>query len=378
MDATTRVRDNDKSRDSGRGCCSGKHADPGRSRDSGQPVSESNRPGCDGRCSSHGATRDTRACDGDHAPVLSMAPAGSATPPPRIAGHIAGPSDSRFGEHSRISLLGVELDNLTAAQTIDRIVHDVERGVGGWVLTPNLDILRALSGDPKFAELCSTTTLRVADGMPLVWASRLQRTPLVERVAGSDLIWTLTARAAALGMSVYFLGGNPGAAEAAAARLKELNPTLQVVGTDCPPIGFESDPDYVRRMQHKLISAAPDICFVALGHPKQDRLIRQLTGLLPSTWFLGVGISFSFISGEVRRAPAWMRLSGLEWLHRLVQEPRRLGKRYLIHGIPFGFYLLGRAACAGLMGKGPSRPASGQADAEVPAPDLRPIARRSA
>lgn len=250
----------------------------------------------------------------------------------------------------RVRLRGVELDNITASETIDRIVSDLRAGRGGWVLTPNLDILRALSRDPQYALLCSATSLRVADGMPLLWASRLQGTPLVERVAGSDLIWTLTARAAEEGRSVFFLGGNPGAAESAAARLKELNPGLRVVGTECPPIGFEGDGEYNARMRAKLSAAAPDICFVALGLPKQDRLIRSLMPLLPATWFLGVGISFSFVSGEVRRAPRWMRLSGLEWLHRLVQEPRRLGRRYLVHGVPFALGLLAESAAAGLTG----------------------------
>jgi N-acetylglucosaminyldiphosphoundecaprenol N-acetyl-beta-D-mannosaminyltransferase len=255
---------------------------------------------------------------------------------------------SRRASQPIVRLLGVPLDNITAAEAIDRIAGELSEGRGGWVLTPNLDILRVLARDPEYAALCSPTTLRVADGMPLIWASRLQRTPLPERIAGSDLIWTLTARAAQEGRSVFFLGGNPGAADDAVVRLKEQNPTLRVAGTECPPMGFEKSPEYLAGLERRLCSAAPDICYVALGPPKQDRLIRRLMPLLPGTWFLGVGISFSYVSGEVHRAPVWMRRIGLEWVHRLVQEPRRLGKRYLIHGIPFAVCLLGASAIKGL------------------------------
>lgn len=254
-----------------------------------------------------------------------------------------------------VRLLGVPLDNLTAAETIDRIMTDVAAGRGGWVMTPNLDIVRVLASDREYAELCEPATLRVADGMPLIWASRLQRTPLPERVAGSDLIWTLTARAAALGRSVFFLGGNPGAAEAAGARLRELNPSLRIAGAECPPMGFEKDEAYMAGLEQRLAAASPDICFVALGMPKQDRVIRRLLPLMPRTWFLGIGISFSFVSGEVRRAPSWMRAMGLEWVHRLIQEPRRLAKRYLVHGIPFAARLLLASAMAGVRGGGSDR-----------------------
>jgi N-acetylglucosaminyldiphosphoundecaprenol N-acetyl-beta-D-mannosaminyltransferase len=223
---------------------------------------------------------------------------------------------------------------------MDRISSDLAQGRGGWAITPNLDIVRRMVVDPAYRELLSPATLRLADGMPLVWASRVQRTPLKERVAGSDLIWSLSARAAEEGRSIYFLGGNPGAAAAAAAKLKELHPALIVAGIDCPPIGFESDERYMSGLRERLIAAAPDICFVALGAPKQDRVIRGLFPLLPRTWFLGIGISFSFVAGEVKRAPRWMRAAGLEWAHRMAQEPRRLARRYLLEGVPFAARLM--------------------------------------
>jgi N-acetylglucosaminyldiphosphoundecaprenol N-acetyl-beta-D-mannosaminyltransferase len=240
----------------------------------------------------------------------------------------------------QVRLLGIPLDNLTAEETLDRIFTDLQDGRGGWVVTPNLDILRQLVRNQEFRQITATATLRVPDGMPLIWASRFQGTPLKARVAGSDLIWSICARAAREGRSVFFLGGNPGAAELASVKLSELSPGLRIAGIECPPLGFEKDPSYMAGLRERLTATRPDVCLVALSTPKQDRLIRDLLPLLPATWFLGIGISFSFVAGEVKRAPRWMQRIGAEWLHRLVQEPRRLGKRYLVDGLPFALRLL--------------------------------------
>lgn len=233
-----------------------------------------------------------------------------------------------------IRLRGVPIHQVTQDQAIDHIMASLSAGIGGWVLTPNLDIHRRLCRDAEFSDLCGGATVRLADGMPLIWASRLRGTPLGERVAGSDLMMPLTARAAAEGRSVFLLGGNPGAAEGAARRLLAESPGLRIVGTECPPFGFEADEAYLQGLRAKLLRSAPDIIFVGLGSPKQERLIREFRNLLPRAWFLGVGITLSFVAGEVRRAPVWMRRCGLEWSHRLIQEPRRLGRRYLIDGAP--------------------------------------------
>jgi N-acetylglucosaminyldiphosphoundecaprenol N-acetyl-beta-D-mannosaminyltransferase len=240
----------------------------------------------------------------------------------------------------------VELHRLTASETIDRIMSELEAGRGGWVVTPNLTILHRLVHDPAYANLCAQATLRVADGMPLIWASRLQGTPLPERVAGSDLIWTLSERAAPAGKSVFLLGGSPGTADQAADRLRSRFPGLMVAGIECPPFGFENDAAYMSGMIDRVVRAAPDICYVGLVSAKQDPLICRLRPLLPRTWFLGIGVSFSFVSGTIVRAPRWARAVGLEWLFRLLQELRRLGRRYLIEGVPFAARLMVQSALA--------------------------------
>ncbi len=248
----------------------------------------------------------------------------------------------------RITLLGVALDRVTAAEACDRIDAALAEGRGGWVVTPNLDILRRLVREPAFAALCADAELRLADGMPLVWASRLRGTPLPERVAGSDFVDTLCARAARSGRRVFLLGGNPGAAERAAARLRERHADLVIAGTLCPPFGFEHNAAEMAGIRRALGEARPQIVFVGLGSPKQEHLIRDLRAEFTGAWFLGVGITFSFIAGDVSRAPRWMRRVGLEWAHRLAQEPRRLARRYLVHGIPFGARLLIASAWDGV------------------------------
>jgi len=244
--------------------------------------------------------------------------------------------------------MNFDLDAVTMDGAIEHIAHAVSRGEGGWALTPNLDILRQITQNAEARVLADQTTLRLADGMPLVWASKLKRTPLPERVAGSDLLAPLCARAAREGWAVYFLGGNPGAAEDAARILRERNPALNVVGIQCPPMGFENEPSILAAIQQSLRATIPVLVFVALGSLKQERLIEKLRPVLPQAWYFGIGISFSFISGEVGRAPPWMRATGLEWVHRMIQEPRRLAGRYLRHGLPFAVRLLCRSALEGV------------------------------
>ena len=243
-----------------------------------------------------------------------------------------------------VVLCGVRLHAITEGQCVAHIADCLEVGRGGWVVTANLDHLRRLVRDTTYAHLCRDATVMVADGMPLIWASRIQGTPLPERVAGSDVISSLSAEAVRRGRSVYLLGGDEGTAEAAALALQQRFAGLKVAGTECPPIGFDNCPDYLTQIEHRLRHARPDIVYVALGSPKQEQLMSRFRELLPGAWWLGVGVSFSFLCGHVRRAPGWVQRAGLEWLHRLGQEPRRLAGRYLVHGIPFCASLLAGAA----------------------------------
>ncbi len=250
----------------------------------------------------------------------------------------------------RVALRGIEIDALSEVQCVDHVMAELAQHRGGWIVTPNLDHLRRLVHQREFRELCAGADLVVADGMPLLWAARLQGTPLPERVAGSNLIWSLSSAAASQRRRIFFLGGDPGTAEAAARILTERFPGLVACGTLCPPPGFERDSAQMSALRAALETARPDLIYVALGSPKQERLIADLRTLLSEAWWLGLGISFSFVSGDVRRAPRWMQRVGLEWTHRLVQEPRRLARRYLVDGLPFAAQLLVGSAWRGLRG----------------------------
>jgi N-acetylglucosaminyldiphosphoundecaprenol N-acetyl-beta-D-mannosaminyltransferase len=236
--------------------------------------------------------------------------------------------------------MGVHLHAITEAETVAHILDALDAGQGGTVVTPNLDHIRRCHQSSDYANLVAGADLVVPDGVPLLWASWIAGRPLPGLVAGSNLVSSLAAGAAIRGRSIFLLGGVEGSASAAADVLMLRFAGLRIVGTWCPPFGFENSEVEVERLTAAVCSAQPDIVYVGLGSPKQERLIRCLRDRLPNAWWLGVGVSFSFLAGDVRRAPKWVQRCGLEWLHRLSREPRRLARRYLIEGLPFGVRLM--------------------------------------
>ena len=244
----------------------------------------------------------------------------------------------------RVDLMGVGLDRLTQAETVARVAAALEDGRGGWIVTPNLDQLRLAEAEPALRELISGADLAVADGMPLVWASRVMGDPLPERVAGSSLIWDLCAAAAAKGRTVLLLGGAGAAGARAATVISARYPGLGGCRHLPLQMGFRpEEPGLVEPVREAVAASGADLVFVGLGFPKQEHLITALRPALPEAWFAGIGISLSFIAGDVRRAPEWVQTLGLEWVHRLAQEPRRLARRYLVHGLPFALRLFRHA-----------------------------------
>ncbi len=265
-----------------------------------------------------------------------------------------------------IDLHGVKLHAVTEKECIQHILDELTSNRGGVVVTPNLDHLRRCVRDLNFGALVAEADLIVPDGMPLVWASRIQGTPLPERVAGSNLISSLSAAAAESGRSIFLLGGAEGTAEGAAKLLIERHPNLKIAGTFCPRLGFDKNPKQMAEIAQKLTETKPDIVFVALGSPKQEHVIAKLRPSLAGAWWLGVGVSFSFLTGHVKRAPLWMQRLGIEWLHRLFQEPRRLFKRYVVVGIPFASSLFSRATVRGFFYRLGHKPALAAAAAASP------------
>jgi N-acetylglucosaminyldiphosphoundecaprenol N-acetyl-beta-D-mannosaminyltransferase len=252
----------------------------------------------------------------------------------------------------RHDIYGMAIQAVTRDDLEKTVIGELERDAGGWLLPANLEVMRQFRSEHELRRLLSHADVLVADGQPIVWASRIANRSLPERVAGSDLIFTLTARAAENGRSIFLLGGSVGAAEEAAQRLVGSHPGLNVAGTACPPLGFERSPNSVAALIEHVQTSAPDIVFVGLGFPKQERLIFEMRKVLPAAWFVSCGVSIDFAGGVVRRAPTWTHNIGLEWLYRLCREPRKLFRRYLVHGPPFAARLAAWAIVTRLRERG--------------------------
>jgi N-acetylglucosaminyldiphosphoundecaprenol N-acetyl-beta-D-mannosaminyltransferase len=251
-------------------------------------------------------------------------------------------------QSTRIPLFGVQIDPLRMPEAIDRVmswIHCDEPPVHRYVVTPNADHTVMLQNNPEFRSAYEHAGLVLADGMPVVLASRILRRPLPERVTGADLVPALfdAARTQApvqfLGgqkspdsdhrpLNVYLLGAGPGVAERAAANIHARWPHVRVVGTYSPPFGFEKDESETAAILRRIDAARPDVLVVGLGAPKQELWVAKHRERIAAKVSLCVGATIDFLAGEVRRAPRWMQRSGLEWLYRLLCEPRRLFKRY--------------------------------------------------
>lgn len=233
---------------------------------------------------------------------------------------------------TQVNLLGTMIDCVDADQAVAHIDAFVQSKRFHQVATVNVDFLRLAQQDTGFQGIVNGADLVLADGMPLVWASRRGPTPLPCRVTGVDMIMACAQLAAARGYSIFLLGAAPGVAHRAAEVLKERFPGLRIAGTYSPPNLEVADQDDT--CVHIVRAARPDMLFVAFGAPKQEQWIRLHRAYLNVPVCMGVGGSFDMLAGNVRRAPLWVQRHGLEWFYRLVQEPRRLWKRYIVHDLP--------------------------------------------
>ncbi len=203
------------------------------------------------------------------------------------------------------------------------------------IMGPNAFLVTLAAKNSAFAEAMRQAALCLPDGMSVVWGARLLVRRIPERVPGGEFMESMCALCAEHGLSVYLLGGLPGAAEGAAAALSARYPGLQVAGTDCPPLGFEQDEAQNEAVRARIIAAKPDLLCVALGAPKQEIWMLDECGSLPIGAALSVGAAFDTQAGMRKRAPAWTHNIGAEWLYRLAMEPRRLWKRYLLGNVQF-------------------------------------------
>jgi N-acetylglucosaminyldiphosphoundecaprenol N-acetyl-beta-D-mannosaminyltransferase len=242
----------------------------------------------------------------------------------------------------------LRLARVTPAEVVETVFAGLREGRGGTLVTPNLDILQLCSERAETAALFNGASLAVADGMPLLWLARLAGRPLPARVAGSDLVWLLAERAAREGRSLFLLGGDEGVAPLAQRALERRYPGLRVAGVASPRVSFPPTAQQLKDLCEVLTAASPDVVYCAFGAPKQEQIAAELAGEFPHTWFIACGASLSFIAGHRNRAPRLVQRMGLEWLHRMLDEPGRLARRYLLRNLP---YLLASAVPRALRGR---------------------------
>jgi N-acetylglucosaminyldiphosphoundecaprenol N-acetyl-beta-D-mannosaminyltransferase len=209
---------------------------------------------------------------------------------------------------------------------------------------PNAQLVTLAERDARFAEAMRKADLAVPDGISVVMASRLLGEPIPERVTGGDLMERMCREAAHYGFRVFFLGGLPGAARMAAFNLRRRYPGLDICGTYCPPEGFENDPAEQARILREIESSTPDLLCVAFGAPKQEIWMQENRDRLRVGAILPVGAAFDTQAGLRRRAPRWVQRMALEWLFRLMMEPRRLSRRYLAGNTHFILLVLRQRA----------------------------------
>jgi N-acetylglucosaminyldiphosphoundecaprenol N-acetyl-beta-D-mannosaminyltransferase len=231
---------------------------------------------------------------------------------------------------SSLEVLGVRVDRVGMDETLRCIERFVEEGTPHRIASINLDTIRHARSCPGFREALNAADLALADGVPVLWASRLLGQPLKERVAGVDLADRCARLAAAKGYRIFFLGAGPGVAQSAAQVLQERYRGMEVAGAYTPPFG-EFSAEEEQRICEAIAAAKPDILLVALPTPRLELWNHANARRWNVPVVFGVGAAFDMLSGQVPRAPRWMQKSGAEWLFRLLVEPRRLWKRYLVH-----------------------------------------------
>lgn len=251
-------------------------------------------------------------------------------------------AQSAIEQHYRFKAGTIGIDSIDDAQAQQRIQQFVEAGGQHHVVTANLRFVTLARRDPSFARIVNDSSLVVADGMPLIWASKIAGTPLPARITGGNILDWSARLAVREGYSIFLLGAAPGVADDAAQRLQELYPGLKIAGTQHGYFSAEENDQIVRKIRE----ARPQFLFVAMGCPKQEQWIARNLAALQVPVCVGVGGTLEIITGHLKRAPGWVQSMGMEWFYRMAQEPGRLWKRYLVEDMPtgmrMGFSSIGR------------------------------------
>jgi N-acetylglucosaminyldiphosphoundecaprenol N-acetyl-beta-D-mannosaminyltransferase len=241
----------------------------------------------------------------------------------------------------RINVLGCPFDAVSFEETVTLMRQAILENKPLHIVTGNTDFVMKAKRNPEFARELWQSDLITADGVPILWAASMLEQPLRGRVNGTDLVWKCAELSAELGCGVALVGAGPGVAERAARKMRERFPNASVYAIPTP---FELDELALASMNRQIKAVNAKIVLAALGAPKQERWLKQNMPECDAVVGIGCGSALDIIAGDKPRAPKWMQDNGLEWFHRMLQEPRRLGKRYLVEDSPFVVHLLAEVA----------------------------------
>ena len=231
---------------------------------------------------------------------------------------------------ARIKFMNTDIDNLTMAETLNEIEKLIQKKNCSYVVTPNVDHIVRLEKDEELQKVYKNASLILTDGKPLIWISKWYKTPIKEKISGSDLFPRVCQLAANKNYTMYLLGAAEGVADTAARNLMKKYPGLNIVGTYSPPFGFEKNEQEMNKIKTQIQDVHPDILIVGLGCPKQEKFMYYHCKELGVPISFGLGASIDFEAGNIKRAPKWMSNHGLEWLYRFSKDPKRLFKRYFV------------------------------------------------
>jgi len=243
------------------------------------------------------------------------------------------------------NVLGTGVHAVNVPSAIELIRSAIQFRRKGYVCVTGVHGVMEAQRQRGFREAISRAMLVVPDGMPVVWIGRWQGHRNMRRVFGPDLMWEFCRQTASAGYTHFLYGGKPGIAEELATTLRRRVPDLRIVGTDTPPFRPPSARERVS-LRQRLEKANPDVIWVGLSTPKQELFMAENISELNCRVMVGVGAAFDYHTGKIKDSPGWVKNAGLQWLHRLYQEPARLWKRYLVNNS--GFVALCALQCLGL------------------------------
>lgn len=246
---------------------------------------------------------------------------------------------NRAADIERVNVLGIGLSTINLDLALKAIAKALAEKTRGYICVTGVHGVMEAQSDPKLRDILNHAFLNTPDGIPMVWVGKLRGFKAMNRVYGPDLILLVAEFTQAKGYTHFLYGGADGVADKLKAELEKRFPGIRIVGTYTPPfrpLNASEEMELIQRVN----GLKPDIIWVGLSTPKQEKFMAQFSSKLDATLMFGVGAAFDFHTGRVRQAPRWMQRSGLEWFFRLCTEPRRLWKRYLSNNPRFLWRIL--------------------------------------